>query len=129
MKLARLEGEVDRAGLADRRFGEPVADQLRAEHLLDAGKARRGFVPVGQVLVRDPAQLPDLLTVGVMLGSAEQKIALLAHQKIGVHHQIGQVVRQGMLRRRPPEVGVICSMACSFGIFESSQDGTARRSA
>ena len=86
-------------------FGEPVADQLRAEQFLDAGKAGRGLVPMGQILVRDSAQVLDLLMVGAVLGAAEQDIALLPHQKIGVHHQIGEFVRQGMLRRRPQRSG------------------------
>jgi hypothetical protein len=37
MNVTRLEGDVDRTELADDRFGEPVADKLRAEHFLDAG--------------------------------------------------------------------------------------------
>jgi hypothetical protein len=47
----------------------------------------------------------DVPVVGMVLGSAEQDVACLPHQKIGVHHQIGQF-GQRMFRLRHPKVGI-----------------------
>jgi hypothetical protein len=61
---------------------------------------------MGEIVVRHPAEGLDALVIGVMLGAAEQDVALVTHQKIGVHHQVRQLVRHGMLRRGLPEVRV-----------------------
>ena len=60
MNIARLKGDVDRTELADCRFGEPMAGQFRAKHFFNAGKTRRSFMPMGQILMRDPAELLDV---------------------------------------------------------------------
>src|SRR5262249_8355062 len=105
MNIARLKGDVDRTELADCRFGEPMAGQLRANHFLNAGKTWRGFMPMGQILMRDPAELLHVQMVGMVLGSAEQDVTCLPHQQIRVQHQIGRL-RRKTLRLRHPKVGI-----------------------
>src|SRR5262249_28160966 len=87
MNLASLKGDVDRTELVACRSGEPVAGKLRTEHFFDAGETRRGFMPMGQILMRDPAELLDVSMVAIVLGSAEQDVARLPHQQIGVQRQ------------------------------------------
>jgi hypothetical protein len=93
LNMAGVEGMVDRAELADRHFGEPVANQLRTKPLLEASEAGCGFMPVGEILACDAAKRLHVLMVGSVLGSTEEDVALLTHNKIGAHHQVRQLVR------------------------------------
>jgi len=106
IRLAGLEGDVDRAELTNPRSGEPLADQFRAESLPDSCEARRGFMPMGEVMVRHAAQVLNVLMVGIVLGSTEEDVPMLPHEKIGKHHQVRRLVGKRTLRLSHPEVGV-----------------------
>jgi hypothetical protein len=105
MNFARLERQLHRTELTHCSFGEPMTDELRAKQFFDAGQAWRSFMPMGQILMRDATKIMDMPVVGIVLGSAEQDVAGVPPQKIGVHHQIGHF-RERMLRFRQPKVGV-----------------------
>src|SRR5690606_16868940 len=79
----------------------PVAAQLAAELLADAGEGGAYLVLVAEVLSRDAAQRRHPRVVVAVARVVEQDVAALAQQQIGVRGD----TREGMLRLGLPQVG------------------------